>query len=104
MTNSLPVAAQDPTPTQTTAPTKSARQGVLPALRSEPHPSDDRHPVAWLHITAPYRATPSATSECECGWYRHAFGQRGVITLIGEHAAHRDTCPLRNASERRNAA
>lgn len=73
----------------------------------DPHCRDARHPVAWLHICAPYGAEPSATSWCQCGHRQHAAGHRRVLALTDTHATHRDTCPLRHpatTSERRNAA
>lgn len=86
-----------------------ARQGVLSALPPGPHPnsppaSDGRYPVAWLHIRAPRGATPTATSTCLCGRDRSAVGRRKVLTLIDDHTAHRDHCPLRTPQEGRNAA
>ena len=85
-------------------PEGAARKGVLSALRSDPHPGDGRYPVAWLHISAPRGATPTATSRCQCGWDRSAVGHRRVRALIAAHTAHRTTCPLRNPQEGRNAA
>ncbi|MET9901918.1 hypothetical protein [Streptomyces sp. NPDC006446] len=88
---------------------KVARQGVLSALPpdqppSAPPPGDGRFPVAWLHIRAPYGATPTATSKCLCGRDRRAIGHRRVLALITDHEAHRDACPLRITQERRNVA
>ncbi|NNN36154.1 hypothetical protein HLK59_38495 [Streptomyces sp. S3(2020)] len=60
--------------------------------------------MAWLHICAPYGATPTATSKCLCGRDRSAIGHRKVLALIADHGAHRDACPLRTTLERRNAA
>ncbi|MFF8430897.1 hypothetical protein ACF07Y_38335 [Streptomyces sp. NPDC016566] len=60
--------------------------------------------MAWLHISAPRGATPTATSTCRCGRDRSAIGHRKVLDLIADHAAHRDECPLRTTQERRNAA
>ncbi|NEC84968.1 hypothetical protein G3I71_03630 [Streptomyces sp. SID12501] len=65
---------------------------------------DGRYPVAWLHICAPGRATPTATSRCECGRDRSAVGHPRVLALIDDHTAHRDTCPLRTTTEGRAAA
>ncbi|MER5183575.1 hypothetical protein ABT009_35400 [Streptomyces sp. NPDC002896] len=88
---------------------KVARQGVLSALPNDQSPSapprgDGRVPVAWLHISAPRGATPTATSWCTCGRDRSAIGHRKVLVLIDDHAAHRDVCPLRTPQEGRNAA
>ncbi|MBT2383014.1 hypothetical protein J7E86_05295 [Streptomyces sp. ISL-11] len=60
--------------------------------------------MAWLHIRAPHGATPTATSTCACGRDRSAVGRTKVLALIADHTAHRDTCPLRNPQEGRNAA
>ncbi|WP_431781570.1 hypothetical protein [Streptomyces chumphonensis] len=100
-------AAANTTPAATAggAPRNAARKGVLSALRPDPHPADGRHPVAWLHITAPGRgAIPVATSTCACGRDRSAVGHRQVLALAEEHTAHRTLCPLRNAQEGRSAA
>ncbi|MEU5092110.1 hypothetical protein [Streptomyces sp. NPDC021356] len=81
-----------------------ARQGVPTALRPDPRTGDGRYPIAWLTISAPRGATPTATSRCLCGWDRSAVGQRRVLALIDAHTAHRDTCPLRTPQEGRAAA
>ncbi|MFP1627339.1 hypothetical protein ACLB9X_19730 [Streptomyces sp. 5K101] len=87
------------------APKVVARQGVLSAVRPDPHAGDGRHPVAWLHITAPGRgAIPTATSKCACGRDRSAVGHRKVHALIADHTAHRDLCPLHTPQEGRTAA
>lgn len=113
---SLPLKSITPTPDQPRAaeqaalqasvgePKGAARKGVRTALRSDPHSGDGRYPVAWLHISAPRGATPTATSRCLCGWDRSAIGQRRVLALIADHAAHRTTCPLRTNQEGRAAA
>ncbi|MFF8524195.1 hypothetical protein ACF05X_18970 [Streptomyces werraensis] len=85
-------------------PKGAARQGVPSTLRSDPHRGDGRYPVAWLHITAPRGATPTATSRCACGRDRSAIGHGRVLALIDDHTAHRDLCPLRNPQEGRAAA
>ncbi|MFF5407740.1 hypothetical protein ACFY8K_33650 [Streptomyces misionensis] len=85
-------------------PKGAARKGDRTALRSDPHAGDGRYPVAWLHISAPRGATPTATSRCLCGWDRSAVGHRRVLALIADHSAHRDTCPLRTNQEGRAAA
>ncbi|MEU6481455.1 hypothetical protein ABZ858_32200 [Streptomyces sp. NPDC047017] len=81
-----------------------ARQGVPTAVRPDPRPGDGRYPVAWLRISAPYGATPTATSRCLCGWDRSAIGHTRVLALIDAHTAHRGTCPLRTPQEGRAAA
>ncbi|MFE8962100.1 hypothetical protein [Streptomyces iakyrus] len=85
-------------------PKGAARKGVPSALRPDPHQADDRCPVAWLHISAPRGAVPTATSTCRCGRDRSAVGHRKVLALIDDHTAHRDTCPLRTNHEGRQAA
>jgi hypothetical protein len=80
-------------------PKGAARKGVRTVLRPDPHGDDRRRPVAWLHIAAPRGAVPTATSRCACGRDRSAVGHRRVLALIGDHTAHRDTCPLRNPQE-----
>ncbi|MFW6721020.1 hypothetical protein ACHZ98_12800 [Streptomyces sp. MAR4 CNY-716] len=85
-----------------------ARQGVPSALPPQPSRADNtagdgRYAVAWLHVSAPARAVPSARSVCLCGWDQRAIGLNRVLALIDAHTAHRDTCPLRN-SEGRTAA
>jgi hypothetical protein len=85
-------------------PKGAARQGVRTALGSDPHPTAGRYPVAWLHITAPRGAMPTATSRCACGRDRSAVGHRRVLALIADHADHRERCPLRNTQEGRAAA
>ncbi len=97
----------EPAPTRDCrgAPKNVAREGALSALRPDPHPSNMRHPVAWLTITAPGRgATPTGTSWCACGRDRSAVGLRKVAALAEAHAAHRTTCPLRAPQEGRAAA
>ncbi|MFJ9905038.1 hypothetical protein ACIRVK_19430 [Streptomyces sp. NPDC101152] len=100
-----PLAAEPAAPRGAVGePTGVARQGVRTAVGSDPQQGDGRYIVAMLRISAPYGATPSATSTCLCGWHRRAFGERRVRALIADHTAHRDTCPLRNPQEGRNAA
>ncbi|MFJ5799253.1 hypothetical protein [Streptomyces decoyicus] len=78
------------------------------SFRSAPPPTGDgRHPIAWLHVTAPgHGAVPTATSKCRCGRDRSAVGHSKVLALIEDHHAHRTTCPRRRtgADETRKAA
>ncbi|MFJ9027295.1 hypothetical protein ACIRQP_01970 [Streptomyces sp. NPDC102274] len=90
-------------PSGSSAP-KVAAEGVPTAVRLDPQQGDGRHPVAWLRITAPKGATPTAASWCACGRDLFAAGHRKVLALIADHTAHRDTCPLRSPQEERNAA
>ncbi|MFH9661668.1 hypothetical protein ACH4NF_26650 [Streptomyces sp. NPDC017248] len=85
-------------------PKGAARQGVPSALRPDQHPANDRYPVAWLTVTAPYGGMPVAASQCWCGWDHSAIGHAQVRALIEAHATHRATCPLRNPREGRAAA
>ncbi|MGI5427919.1 hypothetical protein [Streptomyces sp. CA-179760] len=85
-------------------PKGAARKGVPTACGPDPRRADGRCPVAWLHIRAPRGATPTATSQCACGWDRSAIGHRKVHALIKAHEGHRDTCPLRTHQEERAAA
>ncbi|MER7838293.1 hypothetical protein ABTY98_20970 [Streptomyces sp. NPDC096040] len=85
-------------------PKSAARKGVPSALRSDAHRSDGRYPIAWLCISAPYGAVPTATSKCLCGRDRSAVGRPKVLALINNHTAHRDECPLRINQEGRQAA
>jgi hypothetical protein len=82
----------------------AARKGVISALRPNSQAGDGRYFVAWLSISTPYGATPTARSTCLCGWDRRAFGARKVLALITEHANHREHCPLRAPQEGRTAA
>lgn len=92
-------------PSQATAgDRKDVAEGVHTAVRSDPQATDGRYPVAWLHIIAPYDATPTATSKCLCGRNRSAAGHARVLALITDHETHRDTCPLRTPQEGRTAA
>ncbi|MEE1774506.1 hypothetical protein PUR34_41625 [Streptomyces sp. JV185] len=82
---------------------KDVAEGVPSSVCSDPRAGDGRYPVAWLTITAPRGATPTATSVCDCGRSLFAAGQRQALALIEDHARHRDLCPLRTTEER-NAA
>ncbi|MFF0091917.1 hypothetical protein ACFYSF_18455 [Streptomyces canus] len=99
-----PQAAPQPVDTTAVGGPKVAAEGVRSALRPDPQAGDGRYPVAWLRITAPRGATPTATSTCLCGRDRSAVGHRRVLALIADHTAHRDTCPLRTPQEGRAAA
>ncbi|MEV6840964.1 hypothetical protein AB0N17_41915 [Streptomyces sp. NPDC051133] len=105
---------------------KAARQGVLSALRSDPHPTsrnpDDPTPERpGIRIYAPpvyrhhydgarwskrYGATPTTAYACPCGQTGAARGQQAVADLVTEYEAHEHFCtgtPGPN-TERRNAA
>lgn len=99
-----PRAAAQPAPGPTLGEPKGAAVGVRPALRSDASMGDGRYPVAWLCISAPRGAVPTATSKCLCGRDRSAVGHTKVLALIADHTAHRDECPLRTTQEGRAAA
>nr|WP_244211449.1 hypothetical protein [Streptomyces antibioticus] len=85
-------------------PGVAARQGVVSALRSNALLGDGRRPIAWLRICTPHKATPTASSTCECGRDLRASGARQVLALIADHEQHRTTCPLGTDQEGRAAA
>ncbi|WP_405811164.1 hypothetical protein OG524_18760 [Streptomyces sp. NBC_01520] len=78
---------------------KVAAEGVPTAVRSDQHTGDGRYPIAWLTITAPRGAVPTATSVCECGRNRFAAGHHKALALIEDHTDHRTRCPLRTDQE-----
>ncbi|MGW2843596.1 hypothetical protein [Streptomyces sp. NPDC001274] len=96
-------AARPPRPTRTVGARKAVAEGVPSSVRPDPQVGDGRRPIAWLTITAPRGATPTATSTCDCGRNLFAAGHRKVLALIDDHARHRTLCPLRTTEER-NAA
>lgn len=83
---------------------KVVAEGAPSTLRPNPPQGDGRYPVAWLRITAPRGAVPTATSTCLCGRDRSAVGHGKVLAPITDHEAHRDLCPLRTTQEGRAAA
>ncbi|MFE4373274.1 hypothetical protein ACFRMN_34565 [Streptomyces sp. NPDC056835] len=107
---SLPTATDQPGPAEPApAPSGSGAlrvvaEGVPSAVRPDPQQGDGRHPIAWLRITAPKGATPTAASWCACGRDLFAAGHRKVLALITDHTDHRDRCTLRSSQEERNAA
>jgi hypothetical protein len=103
-TNGPQDADQDPPRASVGESEVAARKGVLSALRPNSQTGDGRYPIAWLSISAPRGATPTASSTCLCGWDRRVFGARKVLALIADHAGHRDVCPLRAPLEGRTAA
>ncbi|MEU0128659.1 hypothetical protein [Streptomyces sp. NPDC006289] len=78
---------------------KDVAEGVPTAVCPDQQTGDGRYPIAWLTITAPRGATPTATSICECGRNRFAVGQRKALALVEDHTRHRDLCPLRSHQE-----
>ncbi|MES9554960.1 MULTISPECIES: hypothetical protein [unclassified Streptomyces] len=79
---------------------KVVAEGVPSSVRPDPRTGDGRYPIAWLTVTAPRGATPTATSVCDCGRNLFAAGHRRILALIEDHARHRDLCPLRSTEER----
>ncbi|MFE4912480.1 hypothetical protein ACFRCX_13155 [Streptomyces sp. NPDC056652] len=107
---SLPTATDQPssaepapTPSGSGAP-KVVAEGVPSAVLPDPQQGDGRYPIAWLRITAPKGATPTAHSWCMCDRDLFAAGHARVLALIEDHTAHRDLCTLRASQEERNAA
>ncbi|MEV7346991.1 hypothetical protein [Streptomyces sp. NPDC093544] len=103
-TPSNPRAAAHAAPGTAVGEPKGGAEGVTSALRPDPQQGDGRYPVAWLHISAPRGAVPTAASKCLCGRDRSAVGKARVLALIDDHTAHRDECPLRTTQEGRAAA
>lgn len=103
-TPSSPRAAAQAAPGSAMGEPKGAAEGVRTALRPDLHEGDGLYPVAWLCISAPHGAVPTATSKCLCGRDRSAVGHTKVLALIADHTAHRDECPLRTTQKERQAA
>ncbi|MFE9447378.1 hypothetical protein [Streptomyces sp. NPDC006739] len=99
-----PHAAGRAAPQATVGARRVVAEGVPSALRPDPPQGDGRYPIAWLRITAPRGAVPTATSTCLCGRDRSAVGHGKVLALITDHETHRDLCPLRTPQEGRTAA
>lgn len=78
---------------------KVVAEGVPTAVRPDRQMGDGRYPIAWLSISAPRGAVPTATSVCACGRNRFAAGHRKALALIEDHIRHRDLCPLRTHQE-----
>ncbi|WP_406530853.1 hypothetical protein [Streptomyces sp. I8-5] len=78
---------------------KDVAEGVPSSVRPDPQTGDGRYPIAWLTITAPRGAVPTATSICECGRNLFAAGHRKALALIDDHNRHRTRCPLRTHQE-----
>ncbi|MEV6541246.1 hypothetical protein [Streptomyces sp. NPDC051665] len=103
-TTTGPCSAELPSPQADLGEPKGVAEGVPTAVVPDPQQGDGRYFVAWLSISTPYGATPTARSTCLCGRDRRAFGERKVLALITEHADHREHCPLRTPQEGRKAA
>ncbi|MFD8690780.1 hypothetical protein [Streptomyces sp. NPDC059651] len=74
---------------------KGVAEGVPTAGRPDQQTGDGRYPIAWLTISAPRGAIPTATSICECGRNLFAAGRHKALALIADHADHKARCPLR---------
>ncbi|MFJ9109481.1 hypothetical protein [Streptomyces sp. NPDC102283] len=79
---------------------KVVAEGVPSAVRPDQQRGDGRYPIAWLTITAPRGATPTATSICACGRNLFAAGHHKALALIADHTDHKTRCPLRATQER----
>ncbi|MGX5395670.1 hypothetical protein ACWLMY_27805 [Streptomyces anulatus] len=75
-------------------------EGVPTAVRPDQQTGDGRYPIAWLTITAPRGATPTATSICACGRNLFAAGHHKALALIADHTNHKTRCTLRTTQER----
>ncbi|WDV32659.1 hypothetical protein OIM90_19210 [Streptomyces sp. AD16] len=91
-----PHPAEPAAATTARAAAKDAAEGVRSSPRPGPRPTDQRHPVAWLTITAPRDAIPTVRSQCSCGRDLFAAGRHRVLALIADHEQHRTTCPFIN--------
>ncbi|MFI6950733.1 hypothetical protein [Streptomyces sp. NPDC050422] len=78
---------------------KGVAEGVPIAVRPDQQTGDGRYPIAWLSISAPRGAIPTATSVCECGRNLFAAGHRKAQALIADHTDHKTRCPLRTHQE-----
>uniref|UniRef100_A0AAU1LQN0 Uncharacterized protein n=1 Tax=Streptomyces sp. NBC_00148 TaxID=2903626 RepID=A0AAU1LQN0_9ACTN len=78
---------------------KGVAEGVPTAVRPDQQMGDGRYALAWLTISAPRGAVPTATSVCACGRNRFAAGHHKALALIEDHTRHRDLCPLRTHQE-----
>ncbi|MFI6726785.1 hypothetical protein [Streptomyces atratus] len=96
----LHLAGPADTPDSGGAPKVAGREAVPSSVRSDQPVGDGRYPIAWLTISAPRGAVPTATSVCECGRNLFAAGQRKALALIADHTDHRTRCPLRTTEER----
>lgn len=84
---------------------KDAAEGVVTALRPDPHPGDGRRIVGWLVMRTPKPGgTPTVRSWCVCGRNLGATGYAASGQLIADHKDHRTTCSERAPQEDRRAA
>ncbi|MEU1349746.1 hypothetical protein [Streptomyces sp. NPDC005795] len=78
---------------------RGVAEGVPTAVRPDQQTEDGSYPIAWLTITAPRGAVPTAKSVCACGRNLFAADHRKALALIEDHTRHRDLCPLRTHQE-----
>ncbi|ALU95248.1 hypothetical protein WQO_19145 [Streptomyces globisporus C-1027] len=97
-TSRLRLAEPAPAASDRGAP-KVVAEGVPAAVRPDQQTGDGRYPIAWLTITAPRGATPTATSICQCGRNLFAAGHHKALALIADHTDHKTRCPLRADQE-----
>ncbi|MDX2402829.1 hypothetical protein NJO91_06795 [Streptomyces microflavus] len=97
-TSRLRLAEPAPAASGSGAP-KVVAEGVPTAVRPDQQTGDGRYPIAWLTITAPRGATPTATSICGCGRNLFAAGHHKALALIADHTDHKTRCPLRADQE-----
>lgn len=97
-TSRLRLAEPAPAASGSGAP-KVVAEGVPTAVPPDQQTGDGRYPIAWLTITAPRGATPTATSICQCGRNLFAAGHRKALALIADHTDHKTRCPLRADQE-----
>ncbi|MEU7355005.1 hypothetical protein ABZ663_32350 [Streptomyces albidoflavus] len=96
-TPACPHPAEQAPATTARAAAKDAAEGARSAPRTDPRPTEQRRPVAWLTITAPpNRTTPTVRSQCACGRDLFAAAQQRALALLADHEQHRTTCPFIN--------
>ncbi|MGW4217787.1 hypothetical protein ACWEJZ_12300 [Streptomyces bacillaris] len=98
-TSRLRLAKPAPAVSGCGAPKVVGRKAVPTAVRPDQQTGDGRYPIAWLTITAPRGATPTATSICQCGRNLFAAGHHKALALIADHTDHKTRCPLRADQE-----
>ncbi|MGW6723607.1 hypothetical protein [Streptomyces sp. NPDC054995] len=98
-TSRLRLAEPAPAVSGRGAPKVVGRKAVPTAVPPDQQTGDGRYPIAWLTITAPRGATPTATSICQCGRNLFAAGHHKALALIADHTDHKTRCPLRADQE-----
>lgn len=82
---------------------KVAAEGVLSALRPDPHQPTQEPVFYGLHIVAEPKWRISVTAACHCGYRRHAKGRAAVVPLIEDYTSHMKTCVHHSSTGRRAA-